>query len=121
MKFDSMRNFLWLMTCSAAGVALWVLAVWLVASDLGMKIPLLSLGANVVLTELVRLVPVTIQGIGLREGTFAYLLASLGESAEAGFVLGAVSYVALSCAIIVCGALSWALFQIDGRTTKVRT
>lgn len=119
MRFDSWRNFLWLMACSAVSVILWIVAVQVVASGLGMRIPLSVLGAIVVLTELVRFVPVTIQGIGLREGTFAYLFASLGESAEAGFVLGAVSYIALSCAIVFCGFLGWALLQIDERRTKV--
>lgn len=115
MSFDSWRDFAWLMACSAVGVVLWILAVHTVAVGLGMKTPLSVLGAIVVLTELIRLIPITIQGIGVREGMFAYSFVLLGESAEMGFVVGAISYLALTCAMITCGLIGWVLLQIGSQ------
>ena len=46
--------------------------------------------------ELVRIVPITISGIWLREGTFATLFGMFGYAPESGFVLDAAAYVALS-------------------------
>lgn len=94
---------------SLIALALWIAAVKIVALDLGIAVPWALLGVIVIATELLRMVPVTIQGIGVREATFAWLLAQLGGSAEAGFVLGAVSYVVLTCALACCGVIGWVL------------
>jgi hypothetical protein len=51
------------------------------------------------------MVPVTIQGIGLREGAFAYLLAFLGHSPEQSYVVGLAAYLALSVSIVLCGPI----------------
>jgi len=87
----------------------WILAVHVIAIDLNVNISLLTLGVIVVLVELVRLVPVTIQGIGVREGAFAYFVGIVGESPESGFVLGTVSYLALTFSILISGAVGWCL------------
>ena len=101
------KTFLILVAYSALGIALWISAVKLVAVDLELAVSWQALGAVVVLTELMRMLPITIQGIGLREATFAYLLSLLGGQPESGFVLGAISYVILSCALLGCGLMGW--------------
>ena len=83
----------------------WILAVHVIAIDLNV----ITLGVIVVLVELVRLVPVTIQGIGVREVAFAYFAGIVGESPESGFVLGTVSYLALTFSILISGAVGWCL------------
>ena len=45
-----------------------------------------------ILTEFARLVPISIQGIGVREATFAELTGLAGGSPEAGFVVCALLY-----------------------------
>jgi len=107
-----------LLLYSLAGVALWVLAVKLVANDMELPLGWPAIGSTVVLTELLRMLPVTIQGIGLREATFAYLLGLLGSSPESGFVVGAVSYVILTCALLACGVLGWILLQIKSHQNE---
>lgn len=114
-SFDSIWEFAALMGYSVLVVFLWVVTVRVIALNLGIQISWAALGAVVVLAELIRLVPITIQGIGLREGAFAYLLALLGQSPESGFVLGTISYLALSCATIISGLLGWGLMQASHR------
>jgi len=109
MRFQSLKQFVTLFALSVLGVALWVGAVALVARDLGMSVALSALGLVVVLTELLRMLPITVQGLGLREVTFAFLLGLMGSPAEASFVVGAVSYLVLTCTLIACGLTGWLL------------
>jgi len=49
----------------------------------------LLLGMVGILTELVRAIPISLQGIGIRERVFAFLLTEYGGSFDQAFVLGA--------------------------------
>lgn len=97
------------MLLTFGGVLLWVVSIKIVAEGFGLSISLVHLAAVATLVELVRLVPVTVQGIGLREGVFAYLLAFLGYSPEQCYVVGTVAYLALSLAIVLCGPIGHVL------------
>jgi uncharacterized membrane protein YbhN (UPF0104 family) len=90
---------------SLAALALWLMAVHFVATRLGLEIPWAVLLVVVTTVELVRFIPVTIQGIGLREAAFATLCGAFGYAHETGFVVGAVAYLALSVALVATGAL----------------
>lgn len=90
---------------SLLALVLWVAAAHYVADRLGIEIALPLLVTVVTAVELVRIVPITVQGVGLREGVFATLFGLFGYPPENGFVLGAVAYVALSVALIASGAL----------------
>jgi hypothetical protein len=73
------------------------------------KIAPAALGIVVVLAELIRLLPVSVQGIGLREGAYAYVFTLVGASGEAGFALAAVGYLALTVAILLMGVIGTVL------------
>ena len=105
LKFDSMVTFAKLIGLSFGALFLWILTAQLMAFDLGIQIPYLQLGAVVILVELIRLIPITIQGLGLREGVYAYLFQMLGKSPEDGFVLGTVAYLALSISLLLSGLI----------------
>ena len=90
---------------SLAALALWLVAVHFVATRLGLDIPWAALLVVVTTVELVRVIPVTIQGIGLREAAFATLCGAFGYPHEIGFVVGAVAYLALSVALVATGAI----------------
>jgi glycosyltransferase 2 family protein len=92
---------------SVAGLALWVSAVGVIAADMGSQVPLPALAAIVILIELARLLPVSLQGIGVREGAFAVCFGWIGAGEESGFVLGGISYLALSLAMIIVGSIGW--------------
>ena len=109
MVLHSPGDFLILLGLSLMALAAWIAAVAIVASDLGLTLSIPLLGAIAILTELVRLVPISLQGIGLREGSFSVLVGLAGGSAESGFVLGAWSYLALSLALLACWPIAAAM------------
>jgi uncharacterized membrane protein YbhN (UPF0104 family) len=109
VHFSSLMDFVYLMGLSLLGLIIWIATVGMVALDLGLQISWLTLGMIVVLTELIRLLPVSIQGVGVREAIYAYLFTLFGQQAESGFVLGAISYLALSVSLFVAGLIGWGL------------
>ena len=68
-----------------------------------------AIGMIAVLVELVRLVPITIQGIGVREAAYAYCFQIMGHAPENGFVVGAVAYALASLAVILIGVIGYIL------------
>lgn len=92
------------------GCGLWALAVAILAGQAGAAgVPWLFLGMVAVAVELIRLVPLTAQGLGVRELAFAALFAAAGHGAEAGFALGAVAYAAASLSLVLAGAAGAAM------------
>ena len=59
------------------------------------------------MAELVRLIPLTAQGIGVREGTFAMAFVLVGQSAESGFAVGVIAYLLVSLADVLIGFIGW--------------
>lgn len=109
MVLRSTGEFLKLLALSLLALGAWIVAVAIIAADLGIALALPVLGAIAILTELVRLVPVSLQGIGLREGSFSVLVGLAGGSPESGFILGAWSYLALSLALVACWPIAAAI------------
>jgi glycosyltransferase 2 family protein len=109
MVLHSPVDFLVLLVLSLLALAAWIGAVAIVASDLGLSLSLPLLGAIAILTELVRMLPISLQGIGLREGSFSVLVGLAGGSVESGFILGAWSYLALSLALLACWPIASAI------------
>ena len=104
-RYKTLREFITLFSLSALSLGIWYSALLYLAASMHIKILPVALGVVVVLAELIRLLPITIQGIGLREGAYAYVFTLLGAPSEAGFALSAVAYLALSLAIILLGAI----------------
>jgi hypothetical protein len=76
-----------------------------VASPLNLGLPIALLAMIVSLTEIIRLVPISFQGIGVREGVFSALAGLAGSSPASGFVVAAVAYAALSLALAISGVI----------------
>jgi glycosyltransferase 2 family protein len=92
----------------------WTASIYII----GIELEILSLspwpfflisGMVGVLSELIRAIPITIQGIGIREGIFAFLLTINNASFDQAFVLGAVAYLALSISIIIAGLIGFSI------------
>lgn len=64
-----------------------------------------KLGLISILSEFSRWLPVTIQGVGIREGVAAFGFELLGFSGEAGFLVCAVAYLINSFALVSLGIL----------------
>ena len=92
---------------SLVGAAGWCVMVLLIATDFGIHIQVPAILMICTTAELVRLVPLTVQGIGVREGTFAMAFVLVGQSAESGFAVGAVAYLLVSLADILIGFIGW--------------
>lgn len=112
-RYKSMGEFLSLYFFSIAALCIWYVTVLYLANVMEIKIAPLALGIVVVLAELIRLLPISVQGIGLREGAYAYIFTLLGASGEAGFALAAVAYLALMVAILLMGVIGAALKEIE--------
>ncbi len=105
MSFESVGEFLVLLGFSLAAMGTWILAVNLVAFDVGLGLPLAVVGAIAVLTELIRFVPISFQGIGLREGSFALFVGLAGGEPEAGFVVAGLAYLGMSVSLVLAGLI----------------
>ena len=91
-----------------------VLACW--ASALGVAVPWLALIWLRALTGLLRQLPVTLGGLGVREATFVVLLAPFGVPSEKSFALGLLAFSgsllfamlgAVFQVLLVVGVLRW--------------
>ncbi len=102
---------------SLCATSVWITALWVVARNMGMPLSWPQLGVIGVLVELIRVVPTTVQGIGVREGATAFFAAALGATYEQGFLLGTLCYLLNSVAMLLTGGLG-ALLRTGCCTAK---
>lgn len=107
--FASARQFFSIIALTVIGVAGWILALELLAWQMDLRVPIALMLLLGTATDLIRLVPITVQGIGLREGAFAWLFGAFGYPPEQGFVLGAIGYACVSLAILIAGVIGISL------------
>jgi len=100
------KEFTPLLALTGAGIVFWVSTAYVVSHNLGCPIPWATVAAISVLVELVRYVPLTVQGIGLREGAYAYFYHLNGYDAEIGFAVGTIVFILLNIAFCLSGLLS---------------
>jgi hypothetical protein len=103
---------------SLLGVVTWVLAVAVVAKGLGLDVPFAVLGVVATLVEFARWLPISIQGIGVREGLYASLFVLFGYPAESGFALGTIAYLSLTAALLASGACAALLKVLPGAAVR---
>jgi glycosyltransferase 2 family protein len=115
IRSGSARGNASLVGWSLLALGVWVATVQFVAARLGVDVPWHVLVAIVTSAELIRIVPITIQGLGLREGAYAALFGLAGYAAETGFVLGATAYLAHGAALVITGALGAAMLAREDR------
>jgi uncharacterized membrane protein YbhN (UPF0104 family) len=90
-------------------------AVALIARALGVSLPLSVWFAVVPLVALAMVVPVSINGVGVREGGLAFLLKPVGVSTDAAVAIGLLWFLAT----IVTGLIGGLLFLLDRRPTAM--
>jgi uncharacterized membrane protein YbhN (UPF0104 family) len=87
---------LWRLLCAVgltlAGLATWLLSLGIVAKASGVRLPAQLIVAIAVMTECARLLPISIQGLGVREATFAALAVQVGGAAAPAFAACATVY-----------------------------
>jgi len=107
--FASAKQFFSIIALTVIAVAGWILALELLAWQMDLRVPIALMLLLGTATDLIRLVPITVQGIGLREGAFAWLFGAFGYPPEQGFVLGAIGYACVSLAILIAGVIGISL------------
>ena len=115
IHWETLPTFLNLLLLSMFILLLWLTMVKVVAYGLNISIAWLELGMIVILVELIRMIPVSIQGIGIRESMYAYFFGLNGLIPEDGFVLGGLSYLIVSVCLVLSGCMS---FLIKTRSEK---
>ena len=89
------------------------LAVAFMARSLGVTLPLLTWFTVVPLVTLSMTIPVTINGVGIREGGLAMLLKPAGVSADAAIAIGLLWFIATNLGGLIGGVL----FMLDRTAT----
>jgi uncharacterized membrane protein YbhN (UPF0104 family) len=88
-------------------------AVALIARALGVTLPLAVWFAVVPLVALAMVVPLSINGVGVREGGLALLLKPAGVSTDAAVAIGLLWFLAT----IITGLIGGVLFLLDRKQT----
>ena len=97
----------------------WVASVFVISNSMGMNIPFYIFVLVGSLVEIIRFVPISIQGIGIREASFAFFLTSYNVEIEASYALGLVSYTLLSLSLFIIGILGLMALIIRKKTHKL--
>lgn len=97
---DRPRSLAFPVLLSFINIGLVVIMNWLVARALGIRVSMIVFCAVVSLMTILVMLPISINGIGLRENSFVVLLALVGVSPEQSFALSWISFL-----IIVLSAL----------------
>lgn len=105
VHFGEPGSFLVPFALGAAAFLVWALAVLVVARDVGLMLPFPAVVAVVALTEVIRLLPLTFQGGGVREGAAAFLVGAAGGDPSAGFVVAAMAYGIMTVCLLAFGPL----------------
>ncbi len=101
--FRADRTLFLPLAASLLAFVFWWVAFLLVAWAMGLDLSPVTLMAVVALAEMIRLVPLTFQGGGIREGAVASLVGFAGGDPAAGFALGAVVYALLTVCLLSFG------------------
>ncbi len=101
---DRRRILLRFLGWSFAEQYMYVLAVWFAARSLGIPLGILGCMAAVPITALLQRLPLTIMGLGIREGALVFLLGLLGISYSEAVLVSLLQFAVLVVALLPGGA-----------------
>ncbi|MBX7167876.1 MAG: glycosyltransferase [Pirellulales bacterium] len=90
---------------SLAIQALNIVCVWTLGQALGLEIPASAYCVAVPIVSLLTVLPLSINGVGIREGGLALLLAGYGMTHEAGIALGLLWFLVVMASGLIGGAV----------------
>ncbi|SFL55257.1 hypothetical protein SAMN04487950_4182 [Halogranum rubrum] len=88
---------------SLATVAATVLSTWALVTALGLSVPHVYLWATVPLVAVLVALPISVQGLGVREGAYVFLLGYVGVAPEAALAISVTNF-GLSLVVAAVGA-----------------
>ena len=105
-NYRSMMEFVCLATLTLLGCLSWVMGAYFLTLSFDSPVPFLGIGLVCVVSEFSRWLPLTPQGVGIRESVFGYGFSLIGFLPEQGFLVGGVIYILNSIALIFLASLS---------------
>jgi len=102
--FQHPQTLLGALLISWIGLGMYVCGIWLVARDIGIDVTLLNVGAVMGITYFISLLPISINGYGLRELGMVTLYTYYGATIEQATALALVTRV-LKMGVSLLGAL----------------
>jgi len=90
-----------------------VVLAWLIGEGLGLRIPPLYYGVLIPLVSILTLLPISLNGMGLREGGTVLLLAPLGVSSASAVTLSLLIF-----AVYTAASLTGGVFYLLGRSPR---
>jgi uncharacterized membrane protein YbhN (UPF0104 family) len=119
--FQSPRELLFSLVVSWTAQLIYFLGVWLIAKNLGMSIRYYQVMGITVIAYFIALLPITINGYGLREITITSLYSILGYPIEAAISLAIVSrLIYMSTTLIGAVWLPEYLSYLDKKVPELR-
>jgi len=88
----------------------WSFSLWLISKDLNISITFTEIILISSIVEIIRFIPISIQGIGIREGSFSLMLTLLAYPPEFGFAIALVGYAILTISQLIFGTLGKAIY-----------
>ena len=114
LNFDntSYQYDFYVLLLSCLGFLCWALAIFLVCQELNMHLTYMNILIISAIVEIIRMVPLTFQGIGVREPSFAFIASEFfGSNFEVAFFGGLIIYACLSIINLTLGAIFY--FQLN--------
>lgn len=106
VAFSSRRSLLMkALSLSVILRVIWIVGCYLVGLSLNIDVPFVAFLVAIPLIELIRMIPITVQGIGIREGLFVLFFAYYGVSTPDATLLAVLVYLLLNLNGIVGGFL----------------
>jgi len=109
LELGSARDITICLMLSLLAWVAWVAAVVSLAGPMRTGLSWPALACIATLTEFIRFVPITFQGLGVREASFAVLVRVAGGTDAHGFALGAVAYLLLTASFLASAPIAWGL------------
>ena len=94
------RAIMWATGLSFINQGFRIVAMYILALAIGFEVSMSALMAIIPLGLLIALIPISVNGLGLQEGAYIFLLGLLGVSAESAFIYSMLARVLVMVAVL---------------------
>lgn len=105
------KSLFYILFYSYFNLVSWSLAIFILSLSFGIDATFNEILFVCLAVELIRIIPISFQGIGVREVSFLFLMTGYGYDAELSFCLGLVGYAILTICLLFSGIFG--LFMIS--------
>jgi uncharacterized membrane protein YbhN (UPF0104 family) len=108
VRYKSIFEYFLLSLFTLLSLISWTLVYYLLSKDLSYPtMAFEKVGLISIMTEVVRWIPISVQGLGVREGFSGYAFTLLGQPIEVGFLIAGIAYCINSFILLFIGLLSF--------------